>query len=224
MRVATVVILSLLAFLVPGLTKSAIAGDRTKSLTEQLEESGLFTPGAQVKPVFGEGNSERELFNKPFYQGLQEPPKKEKTVSKGAKGTEVAAIQKRLQAHGFNVGAIDSDFGSRTVSAVSAFQQSKRLKADGIVDRTTWDALKDEPMVVTQKQIPESSKVLAKGAGGSKVKTLQVRLEMQGYDPGPIDGIFGARTLAAVKDFQATNNLKVDGTVDEITWKALSGK
>ncbi|MFS8120399.1 MAG: peptidoglycan-binding domain-containing protein, partial [Microcoleus sp.] len=63
--------------------------------------------------------------------------------------------------------------------------------------------------------------VLNKGAVGSKVKTLQVRLDIQGYDPGPIDGIFGARTATAVKSFQESKSLTVDGVVDEITWKAI---
>lgn len=233
MRVTTVAFLSLLAFVVPGLSRSAIAADQTKPLTEQLEESGLFAPIAPVNPAFNNGNSRRELFNRPFYEGLQQPQKKEKTLSKGAAGAEVAAVQKRLQAHGLKVGAIDGDFGSRTVSAVSTFQQSQGLRADGVVDKVTWDALNEEPQAVGEKPqealvekpvANESGKILAKGAAGSKVKTLQVRLEMQGYDPGPIDGIFGARTKAAVKDFQQAYSLKADGAVDEITWQTLSRK
>ena len=225
MRVTTVAFLSLLAFVVPGLSRGAIAADQVKPLTEQLEESGLFAPIDPVDPAFNNGNSRRELFNKPFYEGLQEPQKKEKTLSKGAKGAEVAAVQKRLQAHGFKVGAIDGEFGSRTVSAMSAFQQSKGLNADGVVDKVTWDALNAEPQVAVEKpMVADSGKVLAKGTAGSKVKTLQVRLEMQGYDPGPIDGIFGARTMAAVKDFQEAYNLRANGTVDEVTWQTLSGK
>ena len=35
------------------------------------------------------------------------------------------------------------------------------------------------------------------------------------------DGIFGAKTLYAVKDFQVARNLTVDGIVGKNTWKAL---
>jgi peptidoglycan hydrolase-like protein with peptidoglycan-binding domain len=56
------------------------------------------------------------------------------------------------------------------------------------------------------------------------VKTLQVRLDIQGYDPGPIDGIFGARTATAVKSFQEDKGLTANGMVDETTWKALGQK
>jgi Putative peptidoglycan-binding domain-containing protein len=72
-----------------------------------------------------------------------------------------------------------------------------------------------------QNNAPTTVITLTKGAAGSKVKTLQARLEVEGYDPGPIDGIFGARTAAAVKSFQEYKGLKADGAVDEITWKTL---
>jgi peptidoglycan hydrolase-like protein with peptidoglycan-binding domain len=110
------------------------------------------------------------------------------------------------------------------------------LNSDGIVDKETWTALAADPAPVpktfqdkaaiennapVQSNAPTTVTTLTKGAAGSKVKTLQVRLELQGYDPGPIDGIFGARTAAAVKSFQEYKALKADGAVDEITWKAL---
>jgi peptidoglycan hydrolase-like protein with peptidoglycan-binding domain len=176
------------------------------------------------------------MFNKPFYAGEQAPVKKEKTISAGADGPEVAAIQQRLQVHSFNVGTIDGSYGARTTSAVSAFQQSKGLKPDGIVDKETWTALAADPApgpetlqsnapILSNAAVPGNPPtVLNKGAVGSKVKTLQVRLEIQGYDPGPIDGIFGARTATAVKSFQEYKGLTANGMVDETTWKALGQK
>ena len=43
-----------------------------------------------------------------------------------------------------------------------------------------------------------------------------------GLNPGPIDGIFGRKTEAAVRAFQADKNLVVDGWVGPITFKALT--
>ena len=43
------------------------------------------------------------------------------------------------------------------------------------------------------------------------VKGVQARLSNLGYDPGPIDGIVGPRTRAAVRRFQQEHDLKVDG-------------
>lgn len=259
MRVTTLVILTVLALGFPGWIRNAIAADNSKTLTEQLQESGLLAPLAPTAPaapsdnsrpvapsdnsrrelfsepfhpgVNSDTNSRRELFSEPFYAGDKQPVKKEKLLSQGSEGPEVAAVQKRLQAHGFDPGAIDSVFGSRTATAVIAFQQVQGLKADGKVNEKTWNALAQEPMrpvptVPTVPNAPQAQKspinTLAKGATGSKVKTLQVRLETQGYAPGPIDGIFGSRTMAAVQEFQTAEGLKADGVVDEITWAALS--
>lgn len=45
------------------------------------------------------------------------------------------------------------------------------------------------------------------------VEGLQQMLKLAGFDPGEIDGKFGKRTRAAVKEFQKANGLKVDGKV-----------
>lgn len=56
---------------------------------------------------------------------------------------------------------------------------------------------------------------------GMFVTYLQQRLTAKGYGVGLIDGIFGNKTLEAVKAFQAENNLVVDGIVGKKTWLAL---
>ena len=43
--------------------------------------------------------------------------------------------------------------------------------------------------------------VLKKGSNDPAVKDLQEALKALGYDPGPVDGIFGAKTESAVKNF-----------------------
>lgn len=230
MRVTTVTIFSLIALLVPALTRKATAAFDSQPLVQEQYRRDFAAPadpGASASP---EGNSQQDMFNKPFYAGEQPPVRKEKTISAGADGPEVAAIQQRLQVHSFKVGTIDGAYGSRTTSAVRAFQQSKGLQADGIVDKETWTALAADPApapetVQSDAAVPGNPPTLLnKGAVGSKVKTLQVRLEIQGYDPGPIDGIFGARTATAVKNFQQYKGLTASGMVDETTWKALGQK
>lgn len=43
--------------------------------------------------------------------------------------------------------------------------------------------------------------VLRLGSSGPDVRDLQQALKALGHDPGPIDGVFGARTTSAVKAF-----------------------
>ena len=59
------------------------------------------------------------------------------------------------------------------------------------------------------------------GSKGNTIKTLQALLTQKGHPCGAIDGIFGAKTDAAVKTFQAANKLDVDGIVGPMTWAAL---
>jgi hypothetical protein len=56
---------------------------------------------------------------------------------------------------------------------------------------------------------------------GPAVEELQRRLSEQGYDVGEIDGIFGKRTDAAVRAFQQSREMMVDGIVGPATWSAL---
>src|SRR5690554_4137469 len=63
--------------------------------------------------------------------------------------------------------------------------------------------------------------LLQQGSSGPAVRDLQTRLRNFGFDPGPIDGIFGSRTRAAVVDFQRSRGLVPDGLVGVLTWTAL---
>jgi len=53
-----------------------------------------------------------------------------------------------------------------------------------------------------------------------KVEAIQTALA-KGGESVPIDGIWGPKTTAAVRDFQKAHNLKVTGHMDRETWKAL---
>ena len=64
-------------------------------------------------------------------------------------------------------------------------------------------------------------KTLRNGSRGTQVRVLQWLLNDAKYDAGTVDGIFGSKTLAAVKAFQGANGLEMDGIVGKKTWKAL---
>jgi peptidoglycan hydrolase-like protein with peptidoglycan-binding domain len=58
---------------------------------------------------------------------------------------------------------------------------------------------------------------------GPEVAQIQTRLKELGLYAGPIDGDFGGGTDAAVKAFQQSKSLAVDGQVGPQTWGALFG-
>jgi peptidoglycan hydrolase-like protein with peptidoglycan-binding domain len=60
------------------------------------------------------------------------------------------------------------------------------------------------------------------GATGNDVRRLQrVLVMIKALNFDEIDGVFGAKTDAAVRDFQAGNGLTADGIVGPNTWNAL---
>jgi peptidoglycan hydrolase-like protein with peptidoglycan-binding domain len=59
---------------------------------------------------------------------------------------------------------------------------------------------------------------LQKGSNDPAVRDLQEALKALGYNPGPVDGVFGATTEAAVKAFQQAKGITADGIVGKITW------
>lgn len=62
---------------------------------------------------------------------------------------------------------------------------------------------------------------LRKGSRGTDVKKMQAKLNAKGFCAGANDGIFGAKTLAAVKAFQKANKLTVDGIAGQKTLSKL---
>lgn len=66
---------------------------------------------------------------------------------------------------------------------------------------------------------------LFKGSSGSSVKALQILLIGLGYSCGGYgaDGVFGRSTENAVREFQKTYGLPVDGIVGPATWAKLLG-
>lgn len=62
---------------------------------------------------------------------------------------------------------------------------------------------------------------LKKGASGNITKLLQEKLVTLGYSTNGVDGIFGSGTYFAVREFQKTRGLSVDGIVGQNTWRKL---
>mgnify|MGYP001560479080 CR=1 FL=1 len=126
----------------------------------------------------------------------------------GSTGESVIFLQQSLTKLGYKPGPIDGIFGSKTEAAVKLFQKAKGLVVDGIVGVNTWNAI-------------YKAMVLKSGSTGEVVIFLQQSLAAIGYNPGPIDGIFGPKTEAAVKLFQKAKGLVVDGIVGGSTWTAI---
>ncbi|WP_317995391.1 peptidoglycan-binding protein [Vulcanimicrobium alpinum] len=140
-------------------------------------------------------------------------------LSAGSTGDDVRRVQRLLvMMKLLDYTGIDGIFGPQTTASVQTFQQSSGLTADGIVGPATWSALPADP------RTPQ----LAAGSSGPAVSALQTGLLAYGgagsaTDPGPIDGIFGPQTTAAVKAYQSARGTYADGIVGDATWWIPAG-
>lgn len=80
----------------------------------------------------------------------------------------------------------------------------------------------EKPWVPTKTKLGD--RVIKKGSEGDDVKELQSMLIRLGYNLGNAgaDGVFGSKTLAAVRDFQKVHDLDADGVVGDLTIDALN--
>jgi peptidoglycan hydrolase-like protein with peptidoglycan-binding domain len=132
------------------------------------------------------------------------------TIKIGARGSAVRTAQRRLKARWYDPGPVDGQFGAKTQKAVKYYQLDRDLEADGVIGPNTWARL-DPPTVKS-------------GSTGDAVRLLQQLLKRYDYDPwdpGAVDGKFGAKTEKAVKNFQRELNLEDDGIVGPETWAML---
>lgn len=133
--------------------------------------------------------------------------------------SQMKALQFLLSNRGFYPSKVDGKFGFLTEKAIRDFQRAKHLKVDGIVGMQVW------PVLLLRLQ---------QGDRGNAVRAVQILLRAKVSEDGPaypdlkVDGIYGASTAEAVRDFQRVfgyyfkeNGLKADGIVGAQTWGVL---
>ena len=57
----------------------------------------------------------------------------------------------------------------------------------------------------------------------ARIEQVQRSLKGAGHDPGPVDGVIGAQTEAALRAYQKEHGLRATGQLDDATWAKLGG-
>lgn len=155
----------------------------------------------------------------------------------GSEGLAVRQVQFWLRVAADNYIAldgvtVDGVFGRATRQAVLSFQDYFGLTADGVVGLSTWNKLYTVYLAVANELLSPNERpgdfpgTLREGSSGTAVRELQYYLYLLGtyysdLQAVSVDGIFGRRTTAAVKDWQGMNNLTQDGVVGRATWNSI---
>lgn len=146
-------------------------------------------------------------------------------------GTEVVRVQDRLAELGYFDASSTGFFGPITTRAVQSFQRSQGLTPDGVVGAQTIAALFNTPSPAsTTPQTPSTPAISSSPESQSSSFTaeanpstaqLQQDLLLLGFDVGKVDGLFGDKTVSALKAFQTSVGLEPNGFPDIATLEAL---
>lgn len=122
----------------------------------------------------------------------------------GQKGKDIASAERRLEALGFEAGAVDGKMDAHTAGAVKAFRRSRADLPDGsgVLDAQVNRALNQ----------------------ALSLKDAEADLATLGFSPGAVDGRETAQTGAALKAFQKQQGLRQTGTLDATTDRRLDDK
>lgn len=143
----------------------------------------------------------------------------------------VERVQGILKDLNFYSGTVDGISGPNTRKAIQAYQQKVGLNASGDIDALLLDQLgatpttgavpKPVPRPQAPAAIPVPSSLPANTvalAPDARIVKIQAGLKAFGNDDMRLDGVVGARTKAAIKEFQSLFGLPTTGEPDEAVY------
>jgi hypothetical protein len=71
-----------------------------------------------------------------------------------------------------------------------------------------------EPVTVLAPAPQVTPSTASRRVGYEEIREIQTKLEALGYDPGPVDGLHGPQTVAAVKRYEIATGREPTGNID----------
>lgn len=126
--------------------------------------------------------------------------------------TDVEMTQRRLNALGYQAGEVDGILGPRTRSALRAWQADAGLAVTGELTPAAIERLETARTAPAAADLTEAE-MRRMGMLSSAVRNVQRQLKEAGYDVGPVDGVPGPRTRAAIRRYQQAQDLPATGRI-----------
>jgi cell wall-associated NlpC family hydrolase len=148
----------------------------------------------------------------------QAAPVTDSVLKRGDSGSRVVALQKALGI------AADGEFGNATHKAVRAFQRANGLAIDGVVGAMTASKLGLGSATTKASKSSGTSKASSRTSSSAStdpdlssatIKAIQAKLGVGA------DGEWGPQTRKALRDYQRSNGLEVDGVPGPATLASL---
>ena len=109
-------------------------------------------------------------------------------------------------------------FDQKLQEAIKAFQQERGLTASGLINDITQRALDEARWRLGDRILLLGTQSFMRG---DDVAALQERLIQMGFNCGKVDGVYGIKTEAAIKEFQKSVGIVVDGKCGPTTLISL---
>jgi peptidoglycan hydrolase-like protein with peptidoglycan-binding domain len=130
--------------------------------------------------------------------------------------TAVRTVQNRMRQLGFYDGPADGVWGAGTQQALERYQRSRGLERVGEPTEATLTSMGIDPA-----SLPTRAASATEPLEPGVVRGIQRRLRQGGFYAGPVDGVWGANSQAAVERFQRNRGLQPSGDLNPATLAAL---
>lgn len=107
-----------------------------------------------------------------------------------------------------------------TQTLISCIEKYKLYEWDKEVDGTITAPNSSINALTTGQTIKVNASVVKNGTRGQAAKSVQALLNVYGAQL-TVDGVFGSKSVAALKTYQLSQNLTADGICGEKTWNKL---
>ena len=126
-----------------------------------------------------------------------------------------ASIQRQLVYLGFYKGAVDGQSGPQTIAAIKLYQRRNTLKQTGQVSGRLLEHLEFSRKIADASNATGSipDRPAPSAVPSDRILRIQQQLSLFGYAPGTPDGVLGAATIKAIKQFEADRSLPVTGKI-----------
>lgn len=140
------------------------------------------------------------------------------TADKVPSRADTIILQSQLRTAGFDPGPADGILGARTKALLEILHSScsmakefqgaldQPVRARNSATRIAAPAEASKPLTASVPARNETiqSAAVPQSRSQDEVRVLQLRLRDAGFDPGPFDGVMGAKTKAALEQYDAS--------------------
>lgn len=160
------------------------------------------------------------------------PPYPGTPLRVGSTGSDVGIMQRDLNTirkifPQLNALVVDGKFGNATKDTVMQYQSAKGLTVDGVIGKTTWNAIaQDYASIMHDTPDVYPGTPLSQGSTGVAVVDMQTKLNRcsdvyTAINKQTVDGIFGTNMYSATIRFQKQHGLTADGVIGINTWDKI---